>query len=128
MLFSLFLALLLFVLGSTWIFVILFVLFGVVNLGLGLMSAGGLFTPKYAKVVAPNGVAWVLRSDGVLLGQPHGPVLVPWPQVRIDAARVGGLPAVRISGNGAEASYAEEYLSHPRGQIEQAARQLSTLR
>ncbi|WP_145978774.1 hypothetical protein [Granulicoccus phenolivorans] len=92
---------------------------------LGVLMMAGLFIPGTARAEAPNGVAWVLRRDGVMVNTPRGPVHTPWSQVRISAATVAGQPAVSVGGPQATTTYAAEYLTHNQQQLDAAARQLS---
>lgn len=77
----------------------------------------GAFTPAYARVVAPGGVAWRLRPNGVWISCPQGDVRVPWDRARIELVMVRGHPVVRIAGDGLETAYPEEFLSHDHAQI-----------
>lgn len=91
----------------------------------GVLVMVGLFIPRQAKAEAPNGVAWVLRRDGVIVNTPRGPVQIPWSQVRISSATVAGQPAVGVGGPQATTTYAAAYLTHNQQQLDAAARQLS---
>lgn len=89
-----------------------------------LLLAGAL-TPRYAKAVAPDGIAWRFRRDGVLINRADGPIRIPWERVRIDAVLIRGVSVVRVGGDGVETEYPEEFLSHNETQLMHYARRYS---
>ncbi|GAB3624015.1 hypothetical protein GCM10027418_20990 [Mariniluteicoccus endophyticus] len=113
--------------GVRWAAILMFVFFGI-HLLVGLLYVTGVFTPAYAKVEAPGGVAWVLRPDGVQVNLPAGPVVVPWARVRFTETKIGGLHAIRVGDDAFSTTYATEYLSHDIARLSADAERLTRLR
>ncbi|WP_133626374.1 hypothetical protein [Enemella evansiae] len=90
-----------------------------------VLLLAGVLTPAYARAAAPEGIAWRLRRDGVVINRPAGPVRIPWDRVRIDSVLVRGVPVLQLGGDGVETAYPEEFLSHDEAQIMHYARRYS---
>ncbi|WP_026926249.1 hypothetical protein [Granulicoccus phenolivorans] len=109
-----------------WAIALLFGVLAVFLLGYAVLIMVGAFTPAYAKAEAPNGVAWVLRRDGVIVNTASGPVQIPWAQVSITPTTLGRLPAITVGGPAGRTSWVTQYLTHNLPQLDAAARALST--
>lgn len=65
----------------------------------------------------PDGVAWVLRPDGVEVVRPSSAVVVPWERVVIAPARKGFHRAVRIGDDEVATTHQVRFLSHTLDEI-----------
>lgn len=108
-----------------WAMALTFGVIAACMFGYGLLAILGVLTPAYARAEAPNGVAWVLRRDGVIVNTASGPIHLPWAQVSITPTTIGRLPAITVGGPGASTSWVTQYLTHNLPQLDAAARTLS---